>query len=59
MKRQLFDVHHGDGFPHRILQAMTLEQLQAWCASHGYKHQAHRDSKQGAFLTDAYVVPTN
>lgn len=59
MKRQLFDVHHGEGFPHRILQGVTLEAMQAWCSAHGYKHQPHRDSPQGAIFTDAYVVPAN
>ena len=59
MNRQLFDVYHGKGFPHRILQGVTLAALQDWCAAHGYKHQQHRDSPQGSIVTDAYVVSTN
>lgn len=58
MKR-LYDVHHGQGFPHRILQGVTLEALQDWYSAHGYTHQAHPDSPQGAIFTDAYVVPIN
>lgn len=58
MKR-LYDVHHGLGFPHRILQGVTLEALQDWCTAHGYTHQQHRDSQQGENLSDAFVVPAN
>lgn len=57
--RKLYDVHHGQGYPHRILQGVTLQQLLDWCAARGYVHLQHRDSQQGERLTDAYVVPTN
>lgn len=59
MSHQIFDVYHAEGFPHRILQGVTLQQLQDWCAARGYTHQAHRDSQQGCYLTDAFVAPAN
>lgn len=56
---RLYDVYHGKGFPHRILQAVTFEVLNDWCSAHGFAHQAHRDCPHGAILMDAYVVPAN
>lgn len=44
---KLFDVYHGTNYPHRILQSVTLEQLQVYCKEHEMTHQAHRDTQRG------------
>ena len=53
---KLFDVYHGTNYPHRILQGVTLEQLQAYCSEHGMTHQAQRDSQRGVRYWDAFVI---
>jgi hypothetical protein len=53
---KLFDVYHGTNYPHRILQSVTLEQLQVYCKEHGMTHQAHRDTQRGVRYWDAFVI---
>lgn len=53
---KLFDVYHGINYPHRILQNVTLEQLQAYCKDHGLTHEVNRDTRRGVRYWDAFVV---
>lgn len=53
---KLFDVYHGTNYPHRILQSVTLEQLQVYCKEHEMTHQAHRDTQRGGRYWDAFVI---